>query len=74
MFKAIAQRQCTRGDYDAQPLSIEELGLLERAGNSDSVRVLMLTERKSMEQILEYVVRGNTAQLNEPTFVAELKA
>ena len=74
LFKAIAQRQCTRGDYDSQPLSIEELGLLERAGNSDSVRVLMLTERKSMEQILEYVVQGNTAQLNEPAFVAELKA
>lgn len=74
LFKAIAQRQCTLGDYDSQPLSTEELHLLERAGNSDSARVLLLTERKSMEQVLEYVVQGNTAQLNDPAFVAELKA
>ena len=74
LFKAIAQRQCTRGDYDSQPLSKEELGLLERAGNSDNVQVLLLTERKSMEQVLEYVVQGNTAQINDPAFVAELKA
>ena len=74
LFKAIAQRQCTRGDYDSQPLSTEELHLLERAGNSDSVRVLLLTERKSMEQVLAYVVQGNTAQMNDPAFVAEPNA
>ena len=52
LFKAIPQRQCTRGDYDAKPLSTEELRLLERAGTADGVRVLLLTDRSKMEQVL----------------------
>jgi len=74
LFKAIPQRQCTRGDYDAKPLSNEELQLLERAGTAEGVRVLMLTERSLMEQVLDHVVQGNTAQMADPAFVKELKA
>lgn len=46
----------------------------ERAGNSDNLGLLLLTERKSMKQVLEYVVQGNTTQMDDPAFVAELKA
>ena len=74
LFKAIAQRQCTRGDYDAKPLSNEELRLLERAGTAEGVWVLLLTERSKMEQVLDHVVQGNTAQMADPAFVKELKA
>ncbi|WP_198674917.1 Acg family FMN-binding oxidoreductase [Rhodoferax ferrireducens] len=74
LFQAIAERQCTRGDYDGQPLSAEELRLLELAGSGKGVRVLLLTERPAMEKVLEYVVAGNTAQINDPAFLAELKA
>ena len=74
LFKAIAQRQCTRGDYDAKPLSNQELGLLQRAGSSDDTRLLLLTDRAAMEQTLDYVVQGNTAQMADPAFVKELKA
>jgi hypothetical protein len=74
LFEAIARRQCTRGDYDGQPLSTEELRLLERAGSGQGVRVLLLTERPAMEKVLEYVVAANTAQMNDPAFVEELKA
>jgi hypothetical protein len=73
-FKAIAARQCTRGDYDAKPLSTDELGQLERAGTSDGVRVLLLTERSAMERVLDHVVQANTAQIADPAFVKELKA
>ena len=73
LFKAIPERQCTRGEYDSKPLSKEELGLLERAGTSDGVRVLLVTERDTMEKVLEYVVQGNTVQMNDPAFVEELK-
>lgn len=73
-FKAIAERQCTRGAYDGQPVAADELAALERAGGSDRVRLLLLTERKAIEKVLEYVVQGNTAQMNDPAFVAELKA
>lgn len=73
MFQAIAERQCTRGDYDGQPISNDELRLLERAGMGNGVRVMLLTERAAMEKVLAYVVAGNTAQMDNPAFVAELK-
>jgi hypothetical protein len=73
LFNAIAARQCTRGDYDSKPLSIEELRQLERAGTSDTVRMLLITDRRAVEQVLDYVVRANTAQMADPAFVKELK-
>lgn len=73
LFKAIPSRQCTRGDYDGRPLANDELGLLERAGNSNSVRMLLLTERPTMNRVLEYVVQANTAQMADPAFIKELK-
>ena len=72
-FKAIPARQCTRGDYDGKPLSNVELGLLERAGTSSGVRMLLLTERPLMERVLDYVVQGNLAQMADPAFVKELE-
>jgi hypothetical protein len=74
LFKAIAERQCSRGEYDGQHLSSQELDQLQRAGTGNGVRLLLLTEAAAMEQVLEYVVQGNTAQMNDPAFVAELKA
>ena len=74
LFTAISLRQCTRGDYDGTPLSDDELALLQRAGSSDSVHLRLLTERPAMEQALDYVIQGNTTQLADPAFVAELKS
>lgn len=74
LFQAISGRQCSRGDYDGKPLSNAELGLLEQAGTGNGVQVRLLTARPAMEGILEYVVAGNTAQMNDPAFVDELKA
>jgi hypothetical protein len=74
LFQAMFSRQCTRGDYDGQPLVREELELLERAGRAYGVRVLLLTDRPAMERVLEYVVLGNTAQLADPAFVRELES
>ena len=73
LFTAIPLRQCTRGDYDGKPLTSEELALLQRAGSSEAVRLLLLTERAAMEQTLEYVIQGNSAQLADAAFVKELK-
>ena len=73
LFNAIATRQCTRGAYDGKALSSDELAVLERAGTSSTVRVLLLTERAAMERVLEHVVQGNTAQMADPAFVKELK-
>jgi hypothetical protein len=73
LFQAIVERQSTRGEYDGQPLARQELELLGRAGSGHGVQVLLLTERQAMETVLEYVVQGNTVQINDPAFVAELK-
>ena len=73
-FHAIPARQCTRGDYDSMPLSTAELSLLERAGTSDKVRMLLITERPAVERVLEHVVQANTAQMADTAFVRELES
>ena len=74
LFNAIPERQSTRAEYDGKPISANELALLEKAGQGSGVRVILLTEREAMEKVLEYVVQGNTAQMNDRAFVEELKA
>ena len=74
LSQAISERQCTRGDYDSQPISPAELRQLEQAGTGIGVSVRLLAARPAMEGVLEYVVAGNTAQMNDPAFVAELKS
>lgn len=73
LFEAIPARQCTRGDYDGHPLASADLALLERAGSSSRVRMLLLTERAAMERLLDQVVQANTAQMADAAFVDELK-
>ena len=74
LYLAIPGRQCTRAEFDGEPLSTEELRLLESAGTGAGVRVMLLTEKVALESVLAYVVEGNTAQMNDPAFVEELKS
>jgi hypothetical protein len=74
LFQAIVDRQCTRGDYDGKPLSVDEIRLLEQAGTGAGVRIILLTERPAMAGVLEYVVSANSAQMNDAAFVSELKS
>ena len=73
-YQAIAARQCSRNEYDSRPLSREELALLQRAGTADGVEVHFITERPAMERVLEFVVKANTEQMTDPSFVRELKS
>jgi hypothetical protein len=73
LFEAIPRRQSTRGEYDGKPLANIDLRLLEAAGAGNGVRVLLLTDRQAMENVLEFVVQGNTTQVRDPAFVRELK-
>ena len=74
LYLAIPERQCTRAEYDGKPLSTDELRLLQLAGTGAGVRVMLLTEKAALENVLAYVVEGNTAQMNDPAFVEELKS
>ena len=73
LFQAIPERQSTRAEYDGKPLTRQELELLGKAGTGSGVRLIFLTEREAMEKVLEYVVQGNTTQMNDRAFVEELK-
>ena len=73
LFQAIPVRQSTRGEYDGAPVARQELELLAQAGSGRGVQVILLTERQAMEAVLEYVVQGNGAQMNDQAFVEELK-
>ncbi len=72
LYRAIPRRQCTKRVYDGTLLSSDELRLLERAGEGASARAILLTDRAQVESIVEYVTRGNRAQLSDPAFRAEL--
>jgi hypothetical protein len=74
LFEAIAARQSTRAEYDGQALPATELAELERAAASSGVDTLLITERERIETVLESVIAGNTAQIRDPAFVAELRA
>jgi hypothetical protein len=74
LVQAIAQRQSTRAEYDGRPLTAEELRRLEQTAAGSGVKLLLLTERQALERVLEFVVQGNTVQLNDRAFVDELKA
>ncbi len=74
LFEAIPERQSTRAEYDGRPVSPADLVLLEQAVAGSGVRLLLLTDKQAMESVLEYVVQGNSAQMQDPAFVSELKA
>src|ERR1700738_1796932 len=74
LFEAIPRRPSTRAVYDGKPVSPGDLRLLEQAGNDDGVAVIVITDRARMADITEYVVRGNTDQMQDKAFMKELKA
>lgn len=74
LFAAIPERQCTRSDYDGRAVASADLALLDQAAHADGVRLILLTDRPRIESVLEQVIAGNTAQMNDPAFVRELRA
>lgn len=74
LFQAIVQRQSTRAEYDGKALAAEELRQLEHAATGAGVQLMLLTDKAMLEKVLEFVVQGNTAQMNDKAFVDELKA
>ena len=72
LYESIPFRQSTRSEYDGQPISASDISLLEAAAQEDGVSVLIFTESSDREAILEFVVEGNNAQMDDPAFVAEL--
>jgi hypothetical protein len=72
LFRAITKRQCTRLEYDGQPLGAPEPDMLARAGEGPGVRTVMLVSDADKATIIDYVTQGNHAQLRDRAFRDEL--
>ena len=72
LYEAIPLRQSTRSDYDGQPLSADDMALLEAAAQEDGVSVLFFTDTADRDAIADFVIAGNSAQMDDPAFVQEL--
>lgn len=73
LYSAIPYRQSTRSAFDGQPVSANDLKSLKTAAREDGVSLLIFTEAEQREEVLEFVVQGNSAQINDPDFVSELR-
>ncbi len=74
LLAAIPHRQSTRAVYDGKPVSTDLLRELEQASRGEGVAILLITDRKQMAAVTDYVVEGNTTQMRDIRFMDELKA
>jgi hypothetical protein len=72
LYQAIAKRQCAKTAYDGTPLAATELEVLEKAGERQGVRAIMLLSEAQKDTVIDYVTRGNLAQLTDRSFRDEL--
>lgn len=73
LYRAIPLRQSTRSTYDGRPVPTDQLKLLHAAATIEGVSLLLITDSRKREAVLELVVNGNTAQMDDPRFVHELR-
>ncbi len=73
LYQAIPSRQSTRSLYDGLEISSDELALLRAAAEEDGVTVLFFTGQSDREKISDFVVEGNSAQMDDPAFIDELR-
>ncbi len=74
LFDAITVRQCTRAPFDRRPVSADAMRLLASAGRETGVELILLTDKAKIAEVSDYVVQGNTAQMRDAAFMAELKS
>jgi len=73
-YDAIPLRQSSRDAYDGRPLARPELQALADAGTGPGIDVTLLTGKTQTDRVLDFVVQGNTAQMDDPAFMRELLA
>lgn len=73
LYAAIPARQSTRSEYDGRAVAPDELKLLEAAARLEGVALTFITDEARRETVLDFVIEGNSAQMNAPAFVEELE-
>jgi hypothetical protein len=74
LFGAIPQRQCARAAYDRTTVGNEVLARLDAVSRIGGVEPVFVMDTRRRDQILDLIVAGNSAQLDDPAFVHELKS
>ncbi|MBL9059848.1 MAG: hypothetical protein JNK88_07480, partial [Mangrovicoccus sp.] len=69
---AIPRRQCVRFDYDGRPVASDEVAALLAAAGVPGVAGEIFTDRRDIDRITDLVVAGNSVQMGDPAFMAEL--
>jgi hypothetical protein len=72
LFEAIPARQSTRAKYDGRPVETRDLALLEKACVEPGVSAIFITENGKIANVVDYVLRGNSAQMRDKAFMNEL--
>ncbi len=72
LFQAIPERHTNRREYNGQQIPTADLKKLEAVPKEKGVNSLVLTEQKTIEQIIELVKEGNNIQMNDDAFMDEL--
>lgn len=73
LFAAIPARQCSRALYDGKAASAGAIARLEAAARVYGVEPVFVTEPEAVEKVLSLVIEGNSRQMDDAAFVAELK-
>ena len=73
LFAAIPDRQCSRVAYDGRSVTPDVVERLKTAASRYDVDTLVITEPADREDVLDLVVAGNSHQIDDPEFIAELK-
>ncbi len=71
-FQAIPHRQCTRAAFSGAPVEAALVTDAERQAQTADVEIRILTAAKDMAAFADYVIAGNSAQLDDKAFVREL--
>ncbi len=72
LLAAIPQRQSTRSIYEGKAVSASTLSELQRATANNNVDLRLFSTPSDRERILEFVIAGNSAQMDDSAFVEEL--
>ena len=73
LYRAIPLRQSTRSLFDGRAVSNDHLNLLASAARTEGVTLTFITDPPKREAVLDFLVRGNGAQMDDPNFVRELR-
>lgn len=70
LFKAITNRQTTRSKFLGGRISVEDFKKLEQASKQDLVSLILFTEEKEIDPIIEFVKEANILQFQNKLFVS----